>query len=125
MQIKIRSKNFDLTPAIEEYVNKKTLSLEKFFGHKDNVLCEVEIGKTTGHHKSGDIFRTEINMVIPGEGQVYAVANEFDLYASIDIVKDEAEREILTRKNRKETLFRRGASKIKSLIKSINFRKNE
>ncbi|MFZ2522620.1 MAG: ribosome-associated translation inhibitor RaiA [Minisyncoccia bacterium] len=123
MQIKIRSKNFELTPSIEDYVNRKISSLEKFFGHRDNVLCEVEIGKTTEHQKSGDIFRTEVNMVIPGDGQVFAVANESDLYASIDVVRDEAEREILTRKNKKITLFRRGASKLKNLVRSLNFKR--
>ena len=54
MNIKTRTTNFDMTPAIEEYVTKKVSSLEKFFGEdKKEALCEVELGKTTMHHKSG------------------------------------------------------------------------
>ena len=126
MNIKIRSANFELTPAIDEYVNKKISSLEKFFGNKDlsrdNILCEVEIGRTT-HHKRWDIFRAEINIDVPGGKQVYAVANEPDLYAAIDVVRDEAEREIVSSKNKYHTIFRKGASKVKALLKRLDFRK--
>jgi ribosomal subunit interface protein len=118
MQIKIHAKDYELTPAIEEYINKKLSTLDKFLGG-DNVLCEVEIGKSTDHHKSGDIFRAEVNITRTGSGQFYAVAEESDLYASIDIVRDQAEREIVSSKNKKETIFRRSAAKLKDLIKGI------
>ena len=99
MNIKIRSKDFDLTPAIEDYVNKKISSLEKFLEKKDEeVICEVEIGRTTMHHKSGDIFKAEVNIVQPGNKQIFAVAEEPDLYTAIDIVRDEAERELVSSK---------------------------
>lgn len=122
MQIKIRSANFELTPAIEEYITRKVNSLEKFFGKKDSLICNFEIGKTTEHHKSGDIFRAEINIVTSGSSQIYAVAEESDLYAAIDVVRDEAEREIVSNKNKRETLFRRGAAKIKNILKGITNR---
>lgn len=118
MNIKIRSKDYELTPAIEEYINKKLSSLDKFLG-SDNVLCEVEIGKSTDHHKSGDIFKAEVNITKSGSRQFYAVAEESDLYASIDVVRDQAEREIVNSKNKEETIFRRSASKLKNIIKGI------
>ena len=119
MDIKIRSTNFEITPAIGDYVNKKISSLQKFLDPKSQILCEVEIGRTTRHHKSGDIFRAEVNIRAPGLKQIYAVAEEFDLYAAIDIVRDEAEREIISQKNKKETLFRRGGQRIKELLKKV------
>ncbi len=125
MKIKIRSKNFDLTPAIDEYVSKKISSLEKFLDVKGEVLCEIEIGRTTKHHNSGDIFKAEVNIAQPGGKQIYVVAEEADLYAAIDIVRDEAERAIVSRKNKYKTLFRKGASRIKDLLKRIDFRKKE
>lgn len=126
MNIKIRSINFEITPAIDEYITKKFSSLEKFLDRKDGeVICEVEIGRTTKHHNSGDIFKAEINLNEPGSKQVYAVAEESDLYTAIDIVRDEAERAIVSRKTKSDTLFRRGASQIKDLIKRINFKRNK
>ncbi len=123
MNIKVRAKNFDITPAISEYVTKKISSLEKFLGDKDNILCEVEIGRTTMHHKSGDIFRAEVNIIEPGNKQIFAVAEEADLYSAIDIVRDEAEREIVSRKDKRSTLWRRGATRLKNLLKRINIRR--
>ena len=105
MNIKIRSKNFDITPAIDDYVNKKILTLEKFIDVKEGVLSEIEIGRTTTHHKSGDIFRTEVNITVPGSKQIYVVAEEADLYTAIDIVRDEAEREIVSVKNKVKNKF--------------------
>jgi putative sigma-54 modulation protein len=123
MNIKIRSINFDITPAIDDYVSKKISSLEKFLEVSEGTICEVEIGRTTKHHNSGDIFKAEINLNQPGAKQVYAVAEESDLYTAIDIVRDEAERAIVSRKTKDTTLFRKGASKIKDLLKRVNFRK--
>lgn len=124
MNIKIRSKNFDITPAIDEYVMKKISSLQKFLDTEKEILCEVELERTTTHHKSGQIFRVEVNIVEPGNTQIYAFAEEVDLYTAIDVVRDEAEREIVSRKNKKHTLFRRGSAHIKALLKRINFNRN-
>jgi len=123
MQIKIHSKDFELTPAIEDYVNKKISSLDKFFD--SNVLCEVEIGKTTNAHKSGDIFRAEVNIVGAGSDQVYVVAEEVDLYTAIDVVRDEADRVIINKKNKKDTMFRKGGAMVKNLLKRLDFRKRK
>jgi|SRR3989344_349063 len=120
MNIKLHSKNFDITPSISDYITKKISSLEKFLRVKDGALCEVEIGRTTQHHKSGDIFRAEVNIIEVGSKQVYAVAEEADLYTAIDVVRDEAERVIVSKKNKRFTMIRRGGAVIKNILKSIN-----
>jgi len=122
MKIKLRSKNFDITPAIDEYVSKKISTLEKFLDTKNESLCEVEIGRTTKHHNTGDIFKAEINIVQPGNKQIYVVAEEIDLYTAIDIVRDEAEQAIVSRKNKYKTLWKKGASRIKDILKRVDFR---
>lgn len=119
MNIKTRTVNFDITPGIETYVSKKTNSLSKFLDDSDSVLCEVELGKSVGNQKSGKIFKAEINLSTPGKNQFYAVAEADDLYAAIDEVRDEIEREIVSKKTKRATLFRRGAARVKALIKSV------
>ena len=123
MKIKIRSKNFEITPAIFDYVYKKISSLGKFLHLKDDVLSEVEIGRATKHHKSDEAFRAEINITEPGAKQIYAVAEEADLYSAIDIVRDEAEREIVSKKNKYRTLFRKGSARVKDLLRKVDFRR--
>lgn len=125
MNIKIHSKNFEITPAIDEYVMKKISSLEKFLDGKDGSLCEVEVGKTSEHHKSGDIYKAEVNIMEPGNKQVYVVAEEFDLYAAIDKVRDEAERAIVSRKNKRNTLFKRGGAAVKGFLKKLDIRRRK
>ncbi len=120
MNIKITTTNFEKTTAIEEYVMKKISSLERFLNTSGEILCEVELGKTTEHHKSGDIFKAEVNIVCPGNVQFYAVAEEADLYTAIDIVRDEVEQLIVNKKKKRETLFKRGALKFKNLLKRLH-----
>jgi putative sigma-54 modulation protein len=77
---------------------------------------EVEIGRTTKHHQAGDIFRAEINLSI--NGKLFRVESEQEsLYAAIDEVRDDLEREIKKFKEKRETIFIRGARSIKKKLK--------
>lgn len=118
MKINIKATDFSLTPSISEYIEKKIDMLKKFFRGADEVLVSVEVGRTTKHHKSGDIFRAEIHISAGGE-EYYAVVEKDDLYAAIDEVKDEIVHELTSRKKKALRLFRRGGAKIKNLLKGI------
>ena len=101
---------------MEDYVSKKISSLSKFLKGQEEVLAEVELAKTTGHHKSGEIFKAEINVTYMGQ-QFYVVAEKDDLYAAVDEARDEIERSIVSKRKKYLTVFRRGAGKIKNLIR--------
>lgn len=118
MKINIKATGFPITSAISDYVGKKVSSLEKFLGGASEILVNVEVGKTTKHHKSGDFFRAEIQIEANGNNY-YASAEKDDLYAAIDEVRDEITRELTSRRKKATDLFRRGGAKIKSLIKGI------
>ena len=81
-------------------------------------MAQVEVGKSTKHHKAGNIFRAEVHITGPGL-DFYAVAEEADLYAAIDIVKDEIVRTATQLKDKRKTLARRGAEMIKNMMKGI------
>lgn len=117
MQIKIKATNMNLTDAIRAYVEEKIQSVEKFIiVHKqEEVFTEVEIGKTTNHHNSGEVFRAEVMIRVRGK-QFRAVSEKSDLYAAIDDVRGELVREINSNKGRERTLVRRGAGMIKNLL---------
>lgn len=122
MKINTKATGISLTPSISEYVEKKVNMLEKFFSGLNDVLVNVEVGKITKHHKSGDVFRAEIQVVADGQ-TYYAVVETEDLYAAIDEVKDEIVRELTSKRKRTARLFRRGSAKIKDLLKGIIKRK--
>lgn len=119
MNIKIKATNIGLTEAIEQYVEKRLATLENLLGEEDTgVRMEVEVGKITRHHKQGEVFMAEINIYIPHQN-FRAVSEQEDLYATIDDAKEEIEREIVSYKDKKRTLFRRGASAVKDIIKGF------
>ena len=118
MKINIKATNMELTPAIATYVEKKISSIAKFFDHNPDAVAQVEVGKSTQHHKSGEIFRAEVH--ITGAGlDLYAVSAMEDLYAAIDVVKDEIVHNAVQLKGRRQTLTRKGAEMMKNIMKGI------
>jgi len=120
MKSNIKATNFILTREISEYIEKRLSGLEKFIGNEENVFFHVEVGKTTNHHKTGDIYKAEIETKI-GENKFFALAEKDDLYSAIDAVRDVINQEITTKKDKNITLWKRGAQKIKSMMKGIGF----
>ncbi|MCR4334147.1 MAG: ribosome-associated translation inhibitor RaiA [Patescibacteria group bacterium] len=119
MNITIKTKNITLTTAIEEYVRKHFGALEKFIKKEsDDMVCAVEVGRTTRHHKHGDIFRAEVNIYVKPKS-FYASSENEDLYTAIDIVKKEIEREIVSVKKKTIKTSRKIGAKIKKSIKNI------
>ena len=116
MNIKIKTTNFSLTPAIKLYLENKLNSLDKFLPRSENVFADVELAKTTRHHQKGDIFKTEVNLKIPGH-LIRAMAEEWDLRVAIDKVKDELQRKITGTKERNLSLYKRGARMLKKLLR--------
>lgn len=118
--IQIKATNIELTDAIRDYVEKRFTLIDKFM-HSSAESVQVEVGKTSNHHKQGDIYKAEVNLSVGGK-KFYAVAETEDLYGSVDAVKEDIVRQLTTNKDRSETLFRRGARSIKKMLKGISKR---
>lgn len=119
MKINIKATGIQLTPAISSYVHKKIFSIEKYFDKSNkDAVAQVEVGKSTKHHKSGPVFRAEVH--ITGGGlDLYAVSEKEDLYAAVDIVRDEVIHGVVQSKGKRETLTRRAAEMVKNMMKGI------
>ena len=119
MRINEKATNMQITSDIKDYLYKKLASVEKFLNSADeSILCEVELGKISNHHKNGDVFRTEINLHIAGKN-LRAESEMEDIFSSIDIAKDEIIRELQSNKDKRVSLLRRSGAKVKNLIKGI------
>lgn len=121
MRINIKTTNIELTTALSAYVEEKLRSVEKFaMPHKSETLtAEVEIGKTTKHHQSGDVFCAEVNLLVRGK-YFRATSEKDDLYAAIDDMRNELVRELTSYKEKSRTLVRRGAGIIKDMLRFGN-----
>lgn len=120
MRHNIKTTDFSMTPAIKDYVEKRLEHLDKFINQAMGELpiCYVEIGKTTNHHKNGDLFKAEFTIHIGGKS-LRAEANEEDLYAAIDKITDEMTEELKSFKDKKVSLIKRSGAKIKSFVRNF------
>ncbi len=120
--VKIKTTGIDLTPAIHEYTQTKIDSLKKFFKHyakeSGEFIFEVEIGRTTEHHRKGDVYRAEINFTV-GDSHFRTEAVKDDLYAAIDEAKDELARELRKTKNKHVEYIKRQSGKIKNILRNF------
>jgi putative sigma-54 modulation protein len=111
MKLDIKAKNLELTAAIRDFAEKKIATLDakvKRFGTA--VTAEIEVGKTSKHHKKGEVFRAEVHVRLPKK-LVYAEALHDDLYTAIGNAKKEAERQIMAFKGTLEAKTKRKAAK--------------
>lgn len=121
MTINIKATNMELTSAINDYINKRLTGIKKFVKNEDEMIIHVEVGKTTNHHKQGDVLKAEFNIEISGT-KFYTVSEKEDLYTAIDDAQKEIIRQISQNKDRKRTLFKRGASSVKKMLKGLSDR---
>lgn len=121
MNIIINGSHLSITDAIRDYVTKKLQALDTFVDDSSKVVADL--GKTTNHHKSGDIFRAEIH--VHSRGQMFRVSKEAeDLYSAIDIAQGEMLDMLSNRKDKKQTLWKRGAQKIKAFAHGMVSKRN-
>jgi putative sigma-54 modulation protein len=123
MKINLQAKNIEITPTIRDYVEKKVTNLEKLLSSMEQegreVMVDFEVGKSTKHHKSGIVSDCLIN--INGK-KFYSSSDKEDLYQTIDEIKESLFTEISKNKDRKQTLFRRGAASVKKMLKGLSKR---
>ncbi len=78
-------------------------------------MAEAELSRTTRHHKSGDVFRFEVNLTVNGK-LLRSESEQESIYAAIDDVYDELAREIKGEKTKQGVVFRRIARSIKKKL---------
>ena len=120
MEVKIKKTNVELTPDVAAYLDKKLQAFEKFIGDDPTAICEVELGKTTKHHQTGNIFFAEITLTGAGS-QFRVVSEEGTLMAAIDKAKDALLLELGKSKKRMLTLSRHAGAAVKAMQRGLEF----
>ncbi len=119
MKINIKYTRVDSSPDIAKYLDKRLDAVERLVNQSDeSAFAQVEIAKTTEHHKQGDVFRAEINMHTAGH-DYYAFAETDDIFSSIDGMRDAIVRELGSGKDKRVSFIRRGGRYVKDIIRGI------
>ena len=85
MNITIKGRNTEVTPALKEYVEKRFVKLEKYFYNEMQGTVTLIVEK--------DDHRAEATIPL-GRYILRAEESSADMYASIDAVVDKIERQI-------------------------------
>jgi len=117
MSIQIKSVTIDLTPALRDYAEKRLISLEKYAGGA--LMITADIGKTTMHHHHGDVFVATVTVVTALGKEYHAKSEKPDLYEAIDDVRNELMEMITSGKKKTDSLWKKGARRVKRLIKGL------
>lgn len=130
MKIIIKATNIKLTPDLQQFIEEKINSLEKFsklfdsekyFDHffgkgKPRVEAWVEIGKESLHHQKGPVFYAECQMRFPKKS-LRATTLGKDLKLAIVEIKDKLQRELKKYKEKLIAQTKRRARALKKRIK--------
>lgn len=114
MNIAITGSHIDLTDALKAHVDHEFEKLEKLLD--SNTRIAVEIGKTTEHHKQGNIFRAEARIIEP-KAEYFAEIVSDNLYTAVSLLSDELSQQVTSSKDKHRTLLKRGRSMIKKLLR--------
>jgi putative sigma-54 modulation protein len=125
MQINLQGKNIELTEAIKDYILKRVTNLERLLSGIEKrggeLKVNFEVSKSSNHHKSGEIFHADCLVKIDGK-EFYSSADSDDLYKAIDDIKAKLLNDIEKNKDRRQTLFKRGATSVKKMFKGLSKR---
>ncbi len=106
------------TPVVyqlQDLITQKFQSLERYVGGKTDVRCEVEFAKVAPH-QNGNVYRTEVNLW--SDGVLYrAEATEESFEKAIDAVRSELDTELGRARTKRQSLFRRGARRMKDMMR--------
>ncbi|MFH1676799.1 MAG: ribosome-associated translation inhibitor RaiA [bacterium] len=111
MDIKIRGKNIELTPALKDYIDDKVGRLERYFDSIKSVDVALAVEKNKSIERSQ---RAEVTLFVNGSvirGEEASVS----MYSSVDIVVDKLERQLKRYKSKIYTSMRDRRKDLKGL----------
>lgn len=119
----LKGTGLELTQAIHAAADKIIDALNKYVDPTDtSALAEIEVSRTTNHHRSGDIFRAEINFH-SRIGSIRVESEKEDLYVAMTEIKDEVVEALRSKKAKKIDFVRRSGLKLKNMLKGLPWKK--
>lgn len=118
MDVRIRATDFQLTPAIEEYTEDRLMAIRHLLGGNGApARCEVELGRSAGRPRHGNVWFAEINLHTFAGEQFFARAEGESVNAAIDAVKDEITMQLRKSKKMTHGMIKRGGAYIKRMLR--------
>jgi putative sigma-54 modulation protein len=91
MNLKITGHHVEVTPALHDYVTNKLERVIRHFDHVTSVQVILSVAKLKQ--------KAEVTLHVRGK-DIYADADDADLYAAIDAVADKLDRQVVKHKEK-------------------------
>lgn len=117
MELHFKGTNYDITPEVRAFAEKKLGALTKF-DRKGSAQVYVELGRETGAHANGRIWRAELNFDVEGQ-RLRAEATEESLEDAVDAAIAELSQALRSHKSKAESLGKRGGRMLKSMLRGF------
>lgn len=118
MRIHFKGTNYELSPQMTRFAEKKIKTLKKHAGNQDSVAQAFINLTKLGTQNTGKVWRAELNLDINGK-RYNATETADTLESAIEAVASEVGRELESTRKRERDLVRRGGSVIKSLMRGF------
>jgi ribosomal subunit interface protein len=134
MEIRIRTKNMELTSHLEKYTKNKLTKVKKFLpnllkkqakdkdkageGIKERVEMDLEIEKITKGQNKGPVYRVEAQMFLPGTS-LRAEDTSTSPKEAVSEVRYELQRQVKEYKQKQATLQRKGQIEAKKIREKV------
>lgn len=92
MQLNLSGHHIDITPALRSYVETKIEKLERHFDHVTNVHVVLSVEKLRQ--------KAEATLHASGGANLFANAEDEDMYAAIDALTDKLDKQIKRHKEK-------------------------
>lgn len=102
MRTTIKSTNIEATDALREYIELKFSPLDRLVGsfeQEGEIVLNIEVARTTNHHKKGEVYYVEVTATVNGK-TLRIEQNDDEMRKAIDSAKDRFKMEIQRFKER-------------------------
>ncbi len=117
MNITTKTPNYEASEKALAFAKDRFGSVARLLGNDESAaLLEIELGRSTEHHKSGQIYRAEANL--EAGGKLYRAVAEGDaIEKAIDKAAGELSREVKKARGRTKRLIRGAGAQMKSWLR--------
>ena len=116
MNYNIKGTALDISPEVREYIEGKLAHIDKFFVGDSGARADVEVEHLLGEQNKK--YRAEFG-VVSGAGSFRAEARGEALHEAVDLAIAELIKEIDRTHKRGLKLFRRGAARMKDVMRGF------
>ncbi len=113
--IQFKFTNTEEGREMQDLMEHKLHTLEKYLGEETDINCEVEFERVTAH-KSGNVHRVETNLYKGGK-MYRAEATEDSFEKAIDEVRNELDKRLRRDNKKRGALMRKGGQILKRMMR--------